>query len=217
MSPDRHIGRSLTGAFALARFDRTGMEYFDFSYDGFWRSFNAILVSLPAVFAAALLTPTVVERLAKANPQLSQGAAAYPDNAVLFLVFETLGFLAGWAFFPVAMIWIARRLDMGKRYVPLIVAWNWSRAVISWAVRLPMILFGLAVIPAGLFSLLWLVVLLYILAYRWFVIRAATEASGPAAFGLVVLDILGTMVVQGLVAQIYWLISPGTPVAPGNT
>lgn len=218
MDSQTHIGRALAGAAAMARFDRKGLRNFDFSFEGFWRSFYAVPVTLPIVIAAAAVTPAVIKRLAALDTTGVAGTSAIsPGSSTLFLIFETLGFLASWAFFPVAMIWVARMLNLGSRYVPLIVAYNWSRVITSYAVSLPMVLFGLGVINVDLWSLIWFLMLFYLLAYRWFVIRTATEAGGGTAFGLVIFDVVGTLLVQGLIGQIYWWLDPGSVPAPGNT
>ncbi len=216
MSPVHQIGRSLAGAVALARFDRKGMEYFDFSYDGFWRSFQAILLSVPVMFAAALVYPEVSRQLAELQPDLSAPARQMPQNIVLFSVVGTVSFIAGWLFFPVAMIWIARLLRIGDRYVPLIVTWNWHRAVATYALLVPVVLCGLGVLGAGFLIFLQFLFFFYVLAYRWFVIRNAAGVAAGTTFGLVLFDLLGAFLVDMMIGQVYWLFDSGPPPAPGN-
>jgi hypothetical protein len=216
MSSQGHFGRALAGALALARFDRKGMEYFDLSYDGFWRSFNAIWVTLPIVIASAIVTPEVVRRLTELQPELAS-AAHTPQNIALFSVTESFSFVAGWLFFPVAMIWVARMLRIGGRYVPLIVAYNWSRVISVYAALMPAVLFGVGLLGAGGMLLLQFVAFIFILAYRWFVIRTATGLAGTTAFGLMLFELLGAFLVDAIAGQLYWLFEPGAAPPPGNT
>lgn len=218
MSSQPHIGRAVAGALALARFDRKGMEHFDLSYDGFWRSFLAVLLTLPVAIATAVLWPAALERLAEVDPQYASAAKSVPRNMAGFAVTKMVSFVAGWVFFPLAMIWIARMLNLGSRYVPLVVAFNWSRIVTGYALIVPLVLFGTGLAGAEFFALLQLAVYAYIGAYRWFVIRCSTGVPGMTAFGLMLFSFLGTILVEAVVSQVYWLFEPGTAVtADGNT
>ncbi|MFP3943972.1 MAG: hypothetical protein ACLFWF_08770 [Alphaproteobacteria bacterium] len=219
MSGQGHIGRSLTGALALARFDRRGLEYFDFSYDGFWRSFNAIPAALPLI---AIWTFVTVQQAAQsAEPAGGETAQMLlPQNVPAFIVVQVLSFAAAWLFFPVAMIWVARLLRMGDRYVPLIVANNWGGLAATYAIFTPLLLYAVALsnlLSAELFVTFEFMILLFVLAYRWFVIHAAARVPAVTAGGLLLFDLFGAMMVLMLFSQLYFLFDPGTPVSPGNT
>ena len=54
MTLTENMATSLYGAYRLARADKSGLNYFDASIDGFWRSFFAAVVIAP-LFALFLI------------------------------------------------------------------------------------------------------------------------------------------------------------------
>ena len=50
MPSQREIIAALFGSWRLMRFDADGMNWFDFSSAGFWRSFYAALPAAPSAF-----------------------------------------------------------------------------------------------------------------------------------------------------------------------
>lgn len=215
MSQPGSLSQALSGAVALARFDPAGLARFDFSHDGFWRSFSAVAVAVPGVVALALLVPQIFARMKAAVPDLPIADGAMPAAGPGFVLFEVAGFLAGWAFFPLAMIWLARRFDLGRHYVPLIVTRNWILAGVALLVRLPLILFGLNLIGTGMMVLLLAIILPFSIVYRWFAIRVSAQVSGTAAVGLLMVDMLGWRFMQILLAAIVLTFMPAAPAAPG--
>lgn len=216
MSQPGSLSQALSGAVALARFDPAGLARFDFSHDGFWRSFSAIAVALPGVVVFALLVPQILARMKEAVPDLPIADGAMPAAGLGFVLFNVAQFVAGWVFFPVAMIWLARRFDLGRYYVPLIVTRNWILAGVALLVRLPLILFGLHLIGPGLMALLLLAIILpFSVAYRWFAIRVSARVSGAAALGLLAVDMLGWHFTQILLAAIVLSFMPAPQAAAG--
>lgn len=183
------IRRSLEGVWRLARGDQGGMSLLDLSVDGFWRSFAAMLLVAPAY---ALV---VVDQYANLG---------WPDAPVWTAVAEALSYVCGWVAFPIAAIFLTRLLGLSARYVPLIVANNWS-AVVQMALYAAVVLAG-TLMPSQLRALALLVATLTVLAYQWFVIRTALGTSSGTALGLVVIDVLLSLALsRGLDA----LLQPG--------
>ena len=112
MTWSEEVQRAVTGAVRLARFDEAGMGWFNVSYEGFWRSFSAALLLAP--FAAVLR---------------AQDFPATDAPLLVIGLLEALEYAASWAVFPVVMVFLARFLGLEKRYVPFIIAWNWSVVV----------------------------------------------------------------------------------------
>ena len=107
---------------------------------------------------------------------------------------ESLAYLAGWIAFPIAAVFLSRLLGLGGRYVPLIVAANWS-SVLQITLYALVVLAGLA-LPRGLRTLLLFGTTVAVLVYQWFVIRSALRTSSGIAFALVVIDVLLSMAVS---------------------
>jgi hypothetical protein len=177
------IARGLYGAWRLARLDVGGLSYFDLTIRGFWRSF--LVAVLLAPFYAAIVA-------------LRHDPAAGEDLGVeIFASF--IGYGLGWAAYPLAMVAVARALDLGRHYVPFIVAYNWSQAVIM-AALLPLVVLGaVGALPASLADFLMFLVLIASLAYLWFIARMALRASAAVASAVVALEFLVTYLLQALV------------------
>ena len=166
------IVRSLNGAWRLLLLDASGMGRFDVSTGGFWRSF----------FAAVLVAPLYILR------GLIDPAAAEADAAGLGPALgAVLTYVLVWAAFPIAMIFIARFLDLCQAYVGFIVALNWARvlqAVLLVAVS------GAAGLAGAPSDFLTLTAIAAVLAYQWVVTRTALATTGTVAAALVIIDAL---------------------------
>ncbi len=173
------IRRSIEAAWLLARGDQRGMTLFDLSVDGFWHSFAAALLVAPAY---ALVLADQYAHL------------GWPESTLWTALTETISYVAGWLAFPIAAIFLTRLLGLASRYVPLIVANNWS-AVVQMGVYTVVVVFG-TLLPPEMRALALLLTTLAVLAYQWFVIRTALGTSSGTALGLVVIDVLLSMAVS---------------------
>jgi hypothetical protein len=173
------IARSVDAAWRLARGDASAVGRLDLSVDGFWKSFAAALIVAPA-YVLVLLD--------------QYRLAGWPDQPWATLFAEGLGYVIGWMAFPLAAIPLTRLLGLSERYVPLIVANNWS-TVIQVAVYTAVVILGL-VLPLPMRTTALLTATLAILAYQWFVIRSALATTSGIAAGLVVIDLLLSVTVS---------------------
>ena len=179
MPSRREVGAALYGAWRLMRFDAGGLASFDFSISGFWRSF----------FAAALLAPAFVVLV-----WLELAARTEPVNVGWAMVVSGAGYVAGWVAFPLAAILITRLLDLGGRYLPLIVAYNWV-SVPQVAVYLPTVLIATAAPAIG--AVFQMAAVAYILVFEWFVIRTVLDTTPFTAVAIVIVEVvLGEFVHQ---------------------
>ena len=177
------IARSLTGAWRLLLLDPGAMRQFDISIGGFWRSFFAALLVAPLYVLRGLLDPAAIEV-----------EAAGVGHAVG----QVLAYVLAWAAFPVAMIFIARFLDLRSAYVGFIVALNWARVL--QAVLLVAVSGAAAVAGAGS-DFLTVTAIGAVLAYQWVVTRTALATTGPVAAALVIIDaLLESLIVATTVA-----------------
>ncbi len=181
-----YVVRATYGAWRLARLDPAGMLLFDLTIEGFWRSFFAAVVVAPFYFA------TIAIRFAA---EMEDAADA---GLVPYLVVKLGAYGVGWILYPVVMIGVARLMGLSARYVPFIIAYNWS-AVIQMAVFFPLALIEAGGIASeGLFAVLAVVVSAAVLFYQWFVARVALQTNGLTAAGLVVLDVALAILVDRL-------------------
>lgn len=183
------IARYLQGAWELARGDARGIGKLDLSLEGFWGSFAAAVVAAPAYVLVLLEQYAYV---------------GWPRNVGGTIVAEAVAYACGWIVFPLAAILLVRLLDLGHRYVPLIVAMNWS-SVLQITLYALVVLVSY-VLPRELRTLLLFSTTIAVLVYQWFVVRSALQTTSGIAFGLVVIDVLLSMATS---RAIDGLLQPG--------
>lgn len=175
------ITRSVYGAWRLARFDPGGMNYFDLSIRGFWRSFGAALVVLPVyIYFVAV------------NFDGTDASAAW------FVIVKASAYGAAWAVFPIVMVGLARILNLTGNYVPFIIASNWA-SVLQVLLFIPvntLAAFGGLASDGG--ALLYLLTMAIVLVYQWFVARTALQTTKVIAAGLVAVDLFLGLFVAGV-------------------
>lgn len=162
--------RALGGALRLMWFDASGLDGFERTPEGFWRSFAVALPVLPLhLWLTAWPGP------ADADPGLRLLLA--------LLVYATL-----WLAFPVAMLTAVDLLGRRDRYFDFMVANNWMTVPLIGLQCVLALLAGLLPVPPSVVSALAAAIYFYALAVEWFTVRRALSVSGLAAFGVVLLD-----------------------------
>jgi hypothetical protein len=164
------------GALRLACGDRRGLGFFDISIDGFWRSFRAALICYPLYLL--LLGFRIAAPVWEAS------------GVVPVLVVETIAFVIAWAAFPLMILPLSRWLDRENRFLPFMVAYNWSQ--IPQAVLF--VLIGLdsasGLLPPSTVQVAGMLAVIAVLVYQWFIARVALAVSGAQATLVVVIDLL---------------------------
>lgn len=175
------VNRSFKGMLALLNSRVEGLKAFDMSERGFWRSFTAIWLTLPAYIVSVALTR---KQLGLLQPERSLLDSAWIDTVV------ALGHIAGFAALPVAMVFIARRLNLTGRYVPFVIVTNWISVIGLLALSVPAVLLLLGWATPSLASLFSLAFAVIVLRVQWFATKATLGLSGLAALAIVLLGLL---------------------------
>lgn len=184
----REIVLSVYAAGRLARFDAQALGYFDASLAGVFRSF----------FAAVLMAPFYALTLATRF-----AATADAADPLRFALSEGIAYVLSWVAFPLMMVDIAQAVDRPGRLYLYICAYNWS-LVVQNALILPLaILVTTGIIPVDLGQPLWLAAIAAIMVYTWFIARSALEISGLMAAGIVVLDIIVSLIISAIAGRLY--------------
>lgn len=174
------VNRSFKGTLDLLNNRSEGLKSFDMSEQGFWRSFTAIWLTLPAYVISL-----AIERMRLgAVPNGSLLDNLWVDAVVAF------GHVGGYLALPLAMIFIARKFRLTGRYVPFVIVTNWISVIGLLVLSLPtmLLLLGWATPPlASLFSLAFAVILIRI---QWFATKETLGLSSLAALGIVFFGIL---------------------------
>ena len=127
MPGQREIVSALFGAWRLMRFDADGMNWFNLTINGFWRSFFA------AVPVAPFFALLVFFDFHRQTGPIDVGHA---------IIVTIMVYGVGWAIVPLIMIPMTKLLGLERGFVPMMVAYNW--------VTLPQIVIQvLAVLPGA--------------------------------------------------------------------
>jgi len=183
-----YVRRSLAAAARMAAFKSDAIGEFDASYEGFFRSFLGMAIAAP-------LYPVIVagERaIAIEAYRIAHGAqmAGVPGISLSYCLIEAGSYVASWLLFPLIMVFIARLIGAGARYVPFVVAYNWGTCIVLAAMAAMHAAFLSGLVSLGVAALLYYPVVGFALSYRWWIARKGLEISGFTAAGVVILDVL---------------------------
>ncbi|MGO4573153.1 hypothetical protein [Microvirga sp. 2TAF3] len=189
------VNRSFKGTLDLLNSRVEGLKAFDMSERGFWRSFAAIWLTLPAYIVSLAFERLRLGLLLPDHPLL--------DSLWIDLV-VAIGHVASFVVLPVAMIWVTRKFKLTGHYVPFVIVTNWVNVIGMLVMSIPVLLLLLGWAPpalAGLFSVAFLAI---ILRLQWFATKATLHVPCFFAFGIVALGIaLNTFIdtaVRGLLS-----------------
>ncbi|TBW39276.1 hypothetical protein EYW49_07240 [Siculibacillus lacustris] len=180
------IRAGVLGSFGLLIGDPHAMARFDCSFRGFWRSFWVIPLMVPAALVSILADRSLVEGTASPSAVAIAGLASY---------------LLGWIAFPVVMAALAGPLGLGPRYVPMMVARNWSSILGTLPYVVVTLAWLIGLMPVRLLALATLAALGFDLYVSFRVMRAAAAAPPGLAAGLVALDLVLTLLIDAGTAR----------------
>ncbi|KAB0267602.1 hypothetical protein [Microvirga brassicacearum] len=175
------VNRSFRGTLELLHNRVEGLRAFDMSERGFWHSFEAILLTLPAFIVSLAL-----ERL-RLGFRLAESSLF--DSVWIDLVVG-LGHVASFIALPVAMIWLSRALGLTSRYVPFVIVMNWISVAGMLVMSMPalLLLIGWAPPPlAGLFTLAFFVI---VVRAQWFATKMTLGVPNILALAIVSLGLV---------------------------
>jgi hypothetical protein len=168
----REILAALYGVWRLMRLDQGGMNWFNLTIEGFWRSF---FVAVPAAPFFALLV------------YLDLSAQPVAIDAGWAAIIMTFYYLLGWVLVPLVSIGITKMLDLSRGYLPLIVAYNWVSLPQILIQALVSLIAATGVAPESATNFLMFIAVVYILVLEWFVVRTALQTTTATAIGIVLL------------------------------
>ena len=175
----REVVYSVYGAWRLARLDRGGMQHFDTSLEGFWHSFFAAVIVAPAHVALVLI---------------EGGPGADETDWLRFWLVKAIAYAAGWTAWPLVMFYMAKAIDREPAYLGYIVAYNWAQVVAAGLFFLVAVV-ATTMLPADAIEVAFFLTTMLLLAYQWFIARAALDIGGGLAAGLVILDLVVSVLI----------------------
>jgi hypothetical protein len=166
---------ALVGLLRLVRGDRGGLDCFDRSVDGFWRSFRAAIPCYPLYLV--LLTM----RVADADWRQSGG--------LRIVTVETIAYVISWTAFPLLMLSLTRRIGRADRFFDFMVPYNWYQLPQSALfVLVGLLSAGPAGSPAS--QVIGLAAAVAVLGFEWYLARVALDTTRAAAALVVLADLM---------------------------
>ncbi len=168
---------AMIGAFKLAKRDASGLQYFNQTIEGFWRSFLAILLVAP------------IELVSDLSGRMS-AAEGVGDSSTTSVLSGLPFLLIIWLAFPIAMAFMTRLLGLSHRYVPYIVAYNWCSIPLALLQAPVHLAAASGLLSDVMVGMLYMVLLTAAAYYLWFIAFAGLQTSRLTATGIVIFDIL---------------------------
>jgi hypothetical protein len=167
------VAQALYGAWRLACLDPRGMAYFAQDDRAALRSFFAALLIFP-IFLLLLLTRISQEEVEQAL-------------ALRILFVDIIGYIAGWAAFPLAMLWITRLLRREALWAEFVTIYNWAQLLEIGFALAALILVNLGIVPR--FGIDWFVRAVTAL-YEWFIAKTVLRIAGTPAAMIVLIALV---------------------------
>ncbi len=198
MPPLEEVLANIKGLWLLILGNREGYLWLDLSEGGLWRSFAAILWSLPAMavtwaswrlyYLSAMPTGTTV-------------------GAGIFLKLLIVD-LASWLVPILLIVILSRPLGFAALVVPVIVTTNWLSVPLSYAMAVPAAILLLAREAQQATAFLWLIVFFASVALLFRLLRTITGNENLLAAALTALFLLPSMMIGQYLQHLFGLI-PG--------
>jgi len=192
--------RALSGAVALLLGRPVPADAFDTSFEGFWRSFGALALVLPS-FAISLLAEA---RMAAPTDVADMADLAGVDAGIapIYVLARGLGLVGDWVALPLALALLARPLGLGARYVPYVVARNWTSVVAAAIYAVPALFFAAGMIGEDTVLIASLLALAIVVHFQYRVVRGVLATPVGTSVGIVALDLVLSLVVTELATRL---------------
>jgi len=174
------VTRSLRGSWHLMTRGSEALQELDLTRDGFWRSFLAFALMLPA--SIAILAAV---RLLAGLPN-SAGLFASPALAIAVIGAELLAVLA----VPALLIALAPNLAHAPRFTSFVIAWNWAGIVSASLMAVPAAVFAIGWSNPSLAAMQSLAFAAIVLRLRYCVARAAFGAESRIAIPIAMASVM---------------------------
>jgi hypothetical protein len=182
----KEIRASLDGAWQLFLNRRGAMRLFDVTVDGFWRSFQAIVLVAPG-YALTVI--------AEEQRVLSDSVVEENFSQSVYFLDKVVALGIDWVAFPILLALVARPLGIAGVYPGYIVARNWAAviATVPFGAIALLTIFGVLGNDTG--AILSFAAIAVVLRYNFIVARAALGASIGFAVAVVVCDFATSLIV----------------------
>lgn len=172
---------ALRGLGRLVQFDARGLEFFDRSIQGFWRSFRVALLIAPFY---ALLIPHNIETI--------KPTVGWQD----IIIVEILIYIVAWLLYPTVAYELCRWMSRESEYPGYIAVYNWSAILMVTAEVLVWVPTFLGMTTPDTSHVVARLAYHVFLIYLWFMAKAALRIDPFTAIGLVFVDYVLTFILS---------------------
>ena len=165
----REAREGLRGAIRLAAADPKGLDCFDLTVAGFWRSFLAVAVTLPIFALERIAARALVAELDPERRPLSP----FEDFAI---------YIAGWPLAALVLLGACVLLRKTDRFAAGVIALNWLTVLTETALCIGEVA---ALAAPAAFTLIMVSILMAILVVEYRVLRIALALNMAPAIGVV--------------------------------
>ncbi len=198
---------SLYGSWRLLRWDQSGMQRFDATIEGYWRSFSVIAVVLALEFTKQIIFSSFLVSMKSDghNSMVYELISRFQPNGYDPVV-GTIIIVVPWIIFPFMMFYVSEKLDRKENYLSYIVSYNWSSLIKMFVVfvvtmiqifimsqienidgSLIQTILGIVMLGISLFSLFAISVVSIV--YPIYVAKVALNVKWQVGMGVFALDI----------------------------
>lgn len=195
MISGQEIARALQGGWLLFQTRRDGVQWFDRSIDGFWRSFGVVFLLLPLFVISAFGE----KKLLLEETELT--ADIFPHFTYWSAQLTTFGL--DWIVLPIVLALLARPLGISRGYVGFIVVRNWTSLLAAVPYVVSSLLYLLGIVPSGIMVLMSLVSLSMVLWFRFNIVRITLQTGIGLTLGIVVLDVILSLLITELAGRMW--------------
>ena len=197
MPPAAEVHQGLTAAWRLMTGKPDALRLLDVTADGFWNSFFAIPISLPAL---------MLGWLAISN---EMGAAGLGEKLGIVARLAVVD-IGAWVIPLCGLALLARRAGIANRFVHYVVASNWASAIVVWAMLPPALLRLFAPGTANDFaSLLSLALFGLTMALVWRLTNAVIGMGAAVATAVFAAMFVASLTVLLALQSLLGLSTPG--------
>ena len=175
------LKRSIFGAWLLARFDQSGLLFFENSLGAFWRSYWAALLAVPLYITLIII---------RASDSM------YAVGPLGAITIHTSNYIIGWFALPFVMLYVCRIIDKEDQFLKYFIAYNWATLLQVTLIFVIAILAKFGAFPPILSGFLTFIAIMGVLVYQGFIARVALIVPNAGAFGVVALDLMISLLVE---------------------
>ena len=181
------VKRSIFGAWLLARFNQSGLLFFENSLGAFWRSYWAALIAAPLYITLIVI---------RASDSM------YAVGPLSAITIHTSNYIIGWFAMPFVMLYVCRIIDKEDQFLKYFIVYNWATLLQVSLIFFIAILAKFGVFSPVLNGFLTFIAIMGVLVYKGFIARVTLIIPSSGAFGVVALDLMISLLVESWTAKL---------------